>query len=97
MNIELNSESVYYDFFCQIPFLKDPAYNVSSSAFVPFCKPLFAIVKNVVALGDFDEVKIRLFSDLKSTHLKSSEAIPEESRLLSWRNEGSLEIALCFQ
>ena len=62
-----------------------------------FCKPLFAIVKNVVALGDFDEVKIRLFSDLKSTHLKSSEAIPEESRLLSWRNEGSLEIALCFQ
>ena len=34
MNIEVKSESVYYDFFCQIPFLNDP-YNVSSSTCVP--------------------------------------------------------------
>ena len=28
---------------------------------IMFCKPLIAIVKIVVALGDFDEAKIRLF------------------------------------
>ena len=58
-----------------------------------FYKPLIAIVKNVVALGDFDEAEVRLFS----THLKSSVAITGQRRLLSWREEGSLEIALCFQ
>ena len=62
-----------------------------------FYKPLIAIVKNVVALGDFDEAEVRLFSDLYSTHLKSSVAITGQRRLLSWREEGSLEIALCFQ
>ena len=41
MNIEVKSESIYYDLFCQVPFLND-SYNVSSGAFVaPRVKIIF--------------------------------------------------------